>query len=53
VDEAALERLVQPIDELCDKLSGIVTGRTEVDASDAALLTRVDALRKALEVVIG
>jgi hypothetical protein len=53
VDEGALERLAQPVDELCDKLSGIVTGRTEVVAGDATLLTRVDALRKALEVVVG
>ena len=37
----------------CDKLSGVVTGRTEVVTSDAALLTRVDALRKALEVIVG
>lgn len=53
VDEAALERLAQPLDELCDKLSGVMTGRTEVDASNTALLTCVDALRKALEIVIG
>jgi hypothetical protein len=53
VDEAALEQLAQPIDELCDKLSGVVTGRTEVEKDDAALLTRVDALRKAIELVTG
>jgi hypothetical protein len=53
VDEATLERLAEPLDELCDKLSGVVTGRTEVDASNTTLLTRVDALRKALEIVIG
>ena len=34
VDEATLERLAEPLDELCDKLSGVVTGRTEVDASN-------------------
>src|SRR5271165_5141413 len=53
LDEGALERLAQPMDELCDKLSGVVTGRTEVVPSDAALMTRVDALRKALEVIVG
>jgi hypothetical protein len=53
VDEGSLGRLVQPLDELCDKLSGVVAGRTEVDTGDAALLTRVDALRKALEIVTG
>jgi hypothetical protein len=53
VDEAELERFAQPLDELCDKLSGVVTGRTEVVTSDAALVTRVDALRKALEVILG
>jgi allophanate hydrolase subunit 2 len=52
-DEAPLERLAQPMDELCDKLSGAVTGRTEVVTSDAALMTRVDALRKALEISKG
>jgi hypothetical protein len=52
-DEGALERLAGPMDELCDKLSGIVTGRTEVVISDAALVTRVDALRKALEIIVG
>jgi hypothetical protein len=53
LDEGALERLAQPMDELCDKLSGVATGRTEVVTSDVALLTRVDALRKALEVIVG
>jgi len=53
LDEAALERLAQPMDELCDKLSGVVTGRTGVDTSDPALMTRVDALRKALELILG
>jgi hypothetical protein len=53
LDEGALERLAQPMDELCDKLSGVVTGRTEVDANNMVLLARVDALRKALEIVIG
>jgi len=53
LDEGALERLAQPMDELCDKLSGVVIGRTEVVTSDAALVTRVDALRKALEVILG
>jgi hypothetical protein len=52
VDEAALERLARPMDELCDKVSGVVTGRTEAEASDAALLMRVDALRNALEVIL-
>jgi hypothetical protein len=49
LDEEALERLAQPMDELCDKLSGVVTGRTKVVMSDAAVVMRVDALRKALE----
>lgn len=53
LDEGAMERLAQPMDELCDKLSGVVTGRTEVVTSDAALVMRVDALRKALEVIVG
>ena len=53
LDEGALDQFAQPMDELCDKLSGVVTGRTEVVTSDAALVTRVDALRKALEVIVG
>jgi hypothetical protein len=53
VDEGALERLAEPMGELCDKLSGITAGYTEIDPGDATLLTRVDALRKALEVVTG
>jgi len=53
VDEAELERLAKPMGELCNALSGIVAGRTEVDPGDATLLERVDALRKALEFVTG
>jgi hypothetical protein len=53
LDEGALERLAQPMGELCDKLSGVVTGRTEVVTSDPVLVMRVDALRKALEVIVG
>jgi hypothetical protein len=53
VDEGTLERFAEPMGELCDGLSGIVAGRTEVDTNDTALLRRVDALRKTLEVVTG
>jgi hypothetical protein len=53
VDEVELERLAKPMGELCDGLSGVVAGRTEVDTGNAALLSRVDALRKALEFVTG
>jgi hypothetical protein len=51
VDEEALERFAQPMGELCKDLSGIAAGYTEIDSGDAILLTRVDALRKALEAV--
>jgi hypothetical protein len=53
VDEGTLERIAEPMGELCDGLSGIVAGRIEVDTNDAALVSRVDALRKALELVTG
>jgi len=53
VDEGTLERFANPMGDLCKELSDIVAGYTEVDPGDAALLTRVDALRKALEVVTG
>jgi hypothetical protein len=53
VDEGTLERFAKPMGELCKELYDIVAGYTEVDPGDAALLTRVDALRKALEVVTG
>src|SRR5947209_12525557 len=39
----AVEKLQEPMDELCDKLSGYAEGRKKVDASDENLLQNVDA----------
>lgn len=53
INEEALNRLEDPVNQLCDKLSGVVSGRTRADLEDPALLGNVDALRRALEAILG
>ncbi|HEY0790851.1 MAG TPA: hypothetical protein VGD78_07275 [Chthoniobacterales bacterium] len=53
IDEAALVRLEAPIRDLRKDLSEISDGTVAFDPKDVATLQQVDALRQALEMVLG